>query len=206
MKVAPSYRVPLVKKHLQLMDEVLVHAILCVVRNLKALPDSRRTWKEVVAIFKESSLFKADGDSKSTFDEFIPNTSSSWFKFGSNSDEPRCGIVPQACFSDLPSQALPLIDLPNLQVGQWFRKLLGNNDIADTTSINIEELGRMIAKARTSTASYALKATERQTETVLDIGILRYPDPENPYFEVCFTLFSRPIVDAHCDYRFIVSR
>ena len=72
----------------------------------------------------------------------------------------------------------------------WFSDLVEDDDVLGRTNIDIEELAKLIGHTGAAitnllTMLYGHKELERE---VVDIGILRFPDIENPYFRVRLTL------------------
>merc|ERR1711874_799867 len=68
----------------------------------------------------------------------------------------------------------------------WFRTFIGDGDVLRATSIDINVLAKIVACQGASVDNFATlfikkKYTER---TMLDIGVLRYPDFERPYFKL----------------------
>ena len=57
-------------------------------------------------------------------------------------------------------------------------------NLRDATPIDIEVLGRIVAKSGSTMKSFFKDLRESYEETVLDVGVLRYPDLDCPYFQV----------------------
>ena len=61
-----------------------------------------------------------------------------------------------------------------LQLRVWFRGLVDDNDVMETTAISIDDLQNSVHTAP--------ELTERRE--FLDVGILRFPDVFRPYIQV----------------------
>merc|ERR1712060_236885 len=68
----------------------------------------------------------------------------------------------------------------------WFREFIGDEDVLQATSIDINVLAKIVACQGASVENFAtiFKKTQYTERTVLDIGVLRYPDFERPYFKL----------------------
>lgn len=60
-----------------------------------------------------------------------------------------------------------------------------------STKIDTEVLGKIVAQAGAAIRNFESlsKRHEYHEKTVLDIGVLRFPDAEQPYFKVCALKF-----------------
>ena len=77
-----------------------------------------------------------------------------------------------------------------LQVETWFQKLIQDEDVIKSTMIDINTLGRIVAQSGATIDSFEsfFAKSEKHQKTMLDIGVLRYPDIDNPFFKVTFML------------------
>lgn len=64
--------------------------------------------------------------------------------------------------------------------------LLTDQDILDSTQIDIEGLASVVAStgARVDSIQTVFLKSEHREQTLLEIGVLRYPDIDNPFFKV----------------------
>ncbi|KLO07187.1 hypothetical protein SCHPADRAFT_932620 [Schizopora paradoxa] len=71
-------------------------------------------------------------------------------------------------------------------VSNWFASLIGDDDVVESTKLDIHVLADIIAANFTSNdGSSTFSAENDQNEkTVLDINVLRYPDSRTRYFKV----------------------
>jgi hypothetical protein len=82
-------------------------------------------------------------------------------------------------------------------VFEWFNNLINDEDILRTTAIDIEAMAAIVAKTGAVLNSFrsAMSSKKEIRKTVVDIGVLRYPEPGQPYFNV--SVMSKPIVLPH---------
>ena len=79
-----------------------------------------------------------------------------------------------------------------LQVIDWFRRLINEEDVLDSTEINIDEYARLVAQtgARVTGIGDIASKVEEHSKRGIDVGLLRYPDVSRPFFKVRSTVFS----------------
>lgn len=73
------------------------------------------------------------------------------------------------------------------EVETWFIKLLCNDsDARDASGIDIQRLGEIVAQTGATINSFQTFFSKRECHkrTVLNVGILRYPQPSKPYFKL----------------------
>ncbi|KAH7373607.1 hypothetical protein KP509_17G064700 [Ceratopteris richardii] len=73
------------------------------------------------------------------------------------------------------------------EVDTWFQALIGDKDILKETEIGTNVIARIVAESEAQFKDLAadLRCYEWNNEwKVLDIGVLRYPDPDHPLFKV----------------------
>jgi len=73
-------------------------------------------------------------------------------------------------------------------VEAWFSSLIsvsGDEDVINSTRIDIRSLGNIVASTGASCVWFEaiLGKNEYNSHTMLEIGVLRYPHPETPYFK-----------------------
>ena len=74
-----------------------------------------------------------------------------------------------------------------MAVNEWFRKdLINDEDVLDDTKIGINELAKLVAATGAAVVDFATLFYKHEVhrKTLLDIGILRFPDYRNPHFKV----------------------
>jgi hypothetical protein len=153
------------KESVKMMDEKLKILIAGTVRELQKLPSDQLSWDKVVSIFNQNSLMERMGNSEiNKSDKLIKDRGTSAFKFDGS---PDAAIVKE--------------------VEAWFINLLGNDqDIVNDTKIDIKMLADIVAASGASVDSFEalFYKKEYHEKTVVDIGILRFPDIENPFVKV----------------------
>ena len=79
-----------------------------------------------------------------------------------------------------------------LQVVGWFRRLIDDTDVLESTRINIDEYARLVAQtgAKVTGIGDLASKVEEHSKRGIDVGLLRYPDVSRPFFKVRSTVFS----------------
>ena len=74
------------------------------------------------------------------------------------------------------------------QVHSWFVNFIGDEDVLRSTHIDIEVMGKIVAQTGAAITSFAtlLYKKELHEKTLVDIGVLRFPDFLNPFFKVSY--------------------
>lgn len=74
----------------------------------------------------------------------------------------------------------------------WLDYLIRDEDVLAETTIYAEVLGKVVAQAGAAIHDFESASTsdEYQEKTVLDVGVLRFPDLKQPYFKVLCALKS----------------
>lgn len=72
------------------------------------------------------------------------------------------------------------------EVETWFTNFIGDQDILDSTVIDIKIMARIVAQTGATIDSVAalIHKIEHHEKTLVDIGVLRFPDPDHPYFKI----------------------
>ena len=78
------------------------------------------------------------------------------------------------------------------KVQGWFTELISDSDVIQGSGINIDVLAKIVAQSGATVDSFGsfFAKRERHEKTIIDIGVLRFPDIEHPYFKVCASFFS----------------
>ncbi|KAI5081744.1 hypothetical protein GOP47_0001487 [Adiantum capillus-veneris] len=119
-------------------------------------------WSEVVATMTQNPLLKPFEDLIERNDKLI-KTDMNYFKFDGSADHT---IV--------------------REVETWFVNLIGDEDVLNDTKIDIHTLAQIVAESGarvTDLGTLCYKKSFVESE-VLDIGVLRYLDIDNPYCKV----------------------
>ena len=72
----------------------------------------------------------------------------------------------------------------------WFTHLVQDQDVLLSTKIDINVMAGIVAKtgAAIEAINEIVYNKENQAKTIVDIGVLRFPDTSHPYFKVPFHL------------------
>ncbi|KAI0041702.1 hypothetical protein FA95DRAFT_1683046 [Auriscalpium vulgare] len=133
-------------------------------RELEKLSPEQRTWDKVVSVFLQDTIMEP-------FDEPIERTDY-FAKDGTHAFK----------FSGAPDPAIVN------EVVAWFDKLISDADVLKSTTIDVKVMARIVAQtgATIDGLPALLHKNERHEKTVVDIGVLRFPDIEKPYFQASF--------------------
>ena len=68
----------------------------------------------------------------------------------------------------------------------WFTELVGDKDILDSTKIPIADVANLVAETGAAVTSLptAVYRNKEFTRHLVDLGVLRFPDVDHPYFKV----------------------
>ncbi|KAJ7827805.1 hypothetical protein B0H13DRAFT_307271 [Mycena leptocephala] len=69
-------------------------------------------------------------------------------------------------------------------VHSWFTTLIGDEDVLNSTKIDIKVIANIVGAAIDSFEASFPKNEQHREKTVVDITVLRYPDIDHPYFKV----------------------
>jgi len=157
--LAPSFG-KLNKPGLQEMDDKLKIMIAATMKILAKQSD--KSWKAVLSTMMQNEFIKADESEIARSDKLIKNSSSDFKTDGS----PDATIVKE--------------------VKSWFTKLISDDDVLQSTKIDIDVLGRIVAQSGATIDSFEtfFAKREKHEQTLIDIGVLRFPDIEKPYFKL----------------------
>ena len=84
-----------------------------------------------------------------------------------------------------------------LQVQTWFTNLVKDRDVLMSTKIDMKVMSDIVAQSGATITNFFnfWVKTEKHSQTVLDVGVLRFPDIDNPYFKVrYFPTNNRPSI------------
>lgn len=64
---------------------------------------------------------------------------------------------------------------------------MSDPDVLNSTKIDINVLANIVAQTGAAVDSFEsfFAKEEHQEQTLVDIGVLRFPDIDHPYFKVC---------------------
>jgi len=159
-KLAPSYGT-LTSEAVKAMDEHLKIIIAGTTNALAKVTD--KSWENIVSTLQQNTLIEPMDDGLETSDKLIKDYGTSAFKTDGSPDQT---IVKE--------------------VTVWFKNLIKDQDVLDATSIDIKVLGQIVAQTGATVDSFEafFGKHEYHERTMIDIGVLRYPDVSNPFFKV----------------------
>ena len=153
------------KESIEKMDEKSLIMIASIVRTLQKVPSDNFSFETVASVFNQNSLIERVGNAEiNKSDKLIKDRGTSAFKFDGS---PDAAIVKE--------------------VEAWFINLLGNDqDIVKDTKIDIKLLADIVAASGASVDSLEalFYKKEYHEKIVVDVGVLRFPDLENPFVKV----------------------
>ncbi|KAG0050057.1 hypothetical protein BGZ83_005178 [Gryganskiella cystojenkinii] len=159
--LAPSFG-KLNQESVKTMDEKLKVIIAGTTRAIEKLPHDQRSWENVTSTLAQNSLLKPLDDGIARSDKLIKD-GTNFFKVDGSPDPT---IVKE--------------------VNSWFTKLISDEDVLRSTKIDINALAAIVAWTGATIDSFEafFGKAEYHERTVVDIGVLRYPDIDQPYFKL----------------------
>jgi len=157
--LAPSFGT-LTKDSIKELDEKLKIMIAVTMKELAKVQD--KTWQNVLAAMSQNELLQPDGDEIARSDQIVKNSSND-FKFDGS---PESGIV--------------------REVESWFTRLISDDDVLKSTKIDINVLAKIVAQTGATIDSFEafFGKSEHHSMTVIDVGVLRFPDIDRPFFKL----------------------
>lgn len=167
-KIAPCYKHLQEGSSLKLMDDNLKIMIAGTTNKLgkliQAAQETKTTveWAAIVEAMHSNTLLEPMDDLIHRNDKLIKQDMG-YFKFDGS-----------------PSKAVVN------EVHSWFVSLIKDEDVLDDTKIDIDTLGAVVAMtgAHVNDLETLVYSHCIQEKEVMDIGVLRYPDIDHPYFKV----------------------
>ncbi|KAI0327748.1 hypothetical protein GY45DRAFT_1327180 [Cubamyces sp. BRFM 1775] len=164
--LAPSFRDTLSTASIMEMDAALLVMITATMNELqKERSESKGplTWEAVVAAMMRNPLLEPSEDAIVREDKFIKE-GFAFFKFNGK-----------------PSKTV--VD----EVHAWYLRLIDNDaDVQQSISLSINAMEAIVAQTGATVTSFAtfFHKTEEQSQTVVEIVVLRFPDIDHPYFKI----------------------
>eukprot|EP01023_Acetabularia_acetabulum_P032639 TRINITY_DN304_c0_g1_i1.p1 TRINITY_DN304_c0_g1~~TRINITY_DN304_c0_g1_i1.p1 ORF type:complete len:280 (-),score=70.01 TRINITY_DN304_c0_g1_i1:445-1284(-) len=160
--LAPSFGT-LDKESVKMMDDELKVMIAGVTRAIAKLDPNSRSWDNVISLLNQNSLIQQVADSEITRSDKLIKDGTNYFKFDGSAD----------------------LDTVR-EVETWFTNFVNDADILDSTGIDIDVLAKIVAATGVAVDGLSSVFYDQAYEerNVLEIGVLRYPDIDHPYFKV----------------------
>ncbi|KAG0304285.1 hypothetical protein BGZ99_002439, partial [Dissophora globulifera] len=145
------------------MDENLKVIIAGTTRTIEQLPKGQRNWEDITSALGQNVLLEPLDDGITRSDKLIKDSGLSAFKFDGAPDE---SIM--------------------REVHTWFTTLVSDEDVLKSTKIDIDFLAKIVAWTGATVEDFetVFAKNEYHEQRVVDIGVLRYPDFEHPFFKV----------------------
>nr|POE49184.1 hypothetical protein CFP56_32334 [Quercus suber] len=172
--LAPSFG-KLNNEALQKMDDSLKVMIAGTTKLISQL--KTRDWNDVLACVMQNPLVEPDGAELSRSEKYVKQSS----EFFPQNEGPRQGVI--------------------REVNNWFVSLIGDEDVLLSTKIDINILAQIVAETGATIDSFEtlFAKNEYHEKTMIDIGVLRYPDYDHPYFKLTAFRDSRRILMHQTD-------
>ncbi|CAM9652884.1 unnamed protein product, partial [Choristocarpus tenellus] len=158
--LAPSFG-KLNRESVKTMDDELKVIIATTTRLIANMGD--KSWKNVASALSKNELLELMPDSEVNRVDKLSKSGTAAFKFDGSPDR---AIVKE--------------------VQSWFVNLIKDDDVLAATGIDIKVLAKIVAGSGASVNSFKafFSKHERHERTMLEIGVLSYPDIDHPYFKV----------------------
>jgi len=162
--LAPSFGDESKLGDLKKLDDALKVFIAVINKKILQIPANQRSWDTIQALFLKDVLSTPKGDPVVVTPPDYTKNDTNWFKVDGSPD-PK--IVDEV-------------------LRWWANKAVPDEDIRKDTKINIKELANIVAWTGATVTNFwnFFAKSEYHSKTVLDIGVLRYPSPNEPYFKV----------------------
>ncbi|KLO05171.1 hypothetical protein SCHPADRAFT_734493 [Schizopora paradoxa] len=159
--LAPSFG-SLNKESIKTLDEKLKVMIGTVHDDLVKIPPAELTFDKAVEVLTKNQLLQLEGQPIHRTDG-IRKGGTNAFKFDRGTDS---GIV--------------------REVHTWFVNLIGDDDVVKACGFTIDSVADIVATSGASIDSFEsfFSADNYTSKNVLNVGILRYPDVDQPHFKL----------------------
>ncbi|ROT37486.1 hypothetical protein SODALDRAFT_325084 [Sodiomyces alkalinus F11] len=158
-ELAPSYG-KLTSSSLEELDDHLKIMMSGTMKSLAKLEN--KDWASVVGTMMQNPLLETDGSEIDRSDMLIKDSVAD-FKFDGSPDS---AIVSE--------------------VQSWFTKLINDEDVLLSTKIDLPIMAQIVASSGATVDSFLnfWAKRERHSQTMVDIGVLRFPDVDHPHFKL----------------------
>ncbi|KAL2754195.1 hypothetical protein ACRALDRAFT_1070048 [Sodiomyces alcalophilus JCM 7366] len=157
--LAPSYGA-LTSNTLKNLDDELKIMITATMKKLAKQTD--RSWEGILSTMMQNPLIQPEGQ-PTVRSEMLLKDSVNDFKFDGS---PDASIVHE--------------------VQAWFQKLIGDEDVLRSTKIDLPVMAKIVAQTGATITGILsmLSKHEVHSKSVVDIGVLRFPDIDHPHFKL----------------------
>ena len=69
---------------------------------------------------------------------------------------------------------------------QWFKRLINDNDVLESSHIKIEKMAEIVAQtgATVDSLESVVFKKEQHSKDMVDIGVICFPEADRPFFQV----------------------
>ncbi|SCV30712.1 uncharacterized protein FFB14_03188 [Fusarium fujikuroi] len=148
------------KESMRAIDDRLKIMVAATMMTLARQND--KSWDAVVRTMMQNEIAMPDGEGIARSDTLVRNSLND-FKFDGG---PDASIV--------------------REVQTWFNRLVSDPDVLNSTKIDINVLAKIVAQTGATVDSFEsfFAKEEHHEQTLIDIGVLRFPDIDHPYFKL----------------------
>ncbi|EJD46533.1 hypothetical protein AURDEDRAFT_164361 [Auricularia subglabra TFB-10046 SS5] len=159
-QLAPCYGV-LKSEAIRNMDAELQVAIGGTARVISLIPPEQRTWDKIMEALKQNPVLEPIAGSDIDRADTYHSDRRNWLK------------------------KTPEYDIVLKEARAWLTKLIVDPDILkQRAEIDLDIVAKVVSHASSTIDGLKLFAKDQGEKKVLDIGILRYPDVDNPFIKV----------------------
>ncbi|KAJ7083763.1 hypothetical protein C8R44DRAFT_991939 [Mycena epipterygia] len=161
LSLAPSFG-ELTSYSIKELDDQLKIMIAATMRALAKVSVQQRSWEKVLEIMMQNPLLEPEASGISRADKLVKEETNVFKVDGS----PDHNIV--------------------REVETWFINLIQDDDVLKSTSIDIKVMANIVAQTGATIDSFptVIYKNEYHEKTLVDIGVLRFPDIDHPHFKL----------------------
>ncbi|KAJ7839489.1 hypothetical protein B0H13DRAFT_1911236 [Mycena leptocephala] len=159
--LAPSFG-ELTSSSIKDLDDELKIMIAGTMRLLATVPVQQRTWEKMLELMMQNLLLEPEVSGISRAEKLVKDETN-FFKVDGSPD-------------------------PNVvrEVENWFIDLINDDDVLKSTAIDIKVMAHIVAQTGATIDSFPalIYKNEYHEKTMVDIGVLRFPDIDHPHFKL----------------------
>jgi len=131
-------------------------------RALAKVPIQQRSWEKVLSVMMQNPLLEPETSGIARADKLVKEGTNVFLVDGS----PDPNIV--------------------REVETWFINLIQDDDVLKSTAIDIKVMANIVAQTGATIDSFEalIYKNEYHEKTMVDIGVLRFPDIDHPHFKL----------------------
>ncbi|XP_029635587.1 uncharacterized protein LOC115210937 isoform X2 [Octopus sinensis] len=139
------------------------HRMMKQLQQREEYKDKEIPFEEYLSVMNQNVFIKAQEGSRYRNSDYLTFEETNWFKFDGSPEKAKV-----------------------YQVQTWFSNLISDMDVAAETQINITDFTNIVAATGAAVEDFItfFVAAENIERSIVDMGILRYPDIDRPYFKL----------------------